>query len=56
MALAKDVVCGMMVDPDTASHKSEHQKKTYYFCSPACKSSFEKDPAKYLRPEGSRAS
>ena len=43
----KDPVCGMDVDPRTAQHKSDHQGRTYYFCSPGCKAAFEKEPARY---------
>ncbi|GAB4559718.1 MAG: YHS domain-containing protein [Anaerolineae bacterium] len=46
--MAKDVVCGMEVDPKTAAGKSEYQGQTYYFCSPGCKAAFDKDPSKYL--------
>ena len=28
----KDPVCGMTVDPQSASHKMEYEGKTYYFC------------------------
>jgi Cu+-exporting ATPase len=45
--MAKDPVCGMEVDEKTATHKSEYQGKTFYFCSPGCKKSFDKEPAKY---------
>ncbi|MEK7777136.1 MAG: YHS domain-containing protein [Chloroflexota bacterium] len=45
----KDPVCGMNVDPKKASHTFEHLGKTYYFCSPGCKASFVKEPAKYLK-------
>jgi YHS domain-containing protein len=38
----------MEVDEKTAQWKSEYQGKTYYFCAPGCKSSFDKDPEKYL--------
>lgn len=44
----KDPVCGMEIDPATAAGKSEYKGQTYYFCSPGCKRSFEKDPEKYL--------
>ncbi len=47
-ASAIDPVCGMSVDPDHADLRSEHDGVTYYFCSPGCKASFDKDPAKYL--------
>lgn len=29
-----DPVCGMQVDKEQATGKSEHSGKTYYFCSP----------------------
>jgi len=51
MAHAKDVVCGMMVDPDVARHESKHKGRTYYFCSPRCKATFDKEPEKYASPE-----
>lgn len=43
-----DPVCGMSVDPKSAAGQSEYQGKTYYFCSPGCKQSFDKQPEKYL--------
>ena len=46
--MAKDPVCGMDVDPKTAAGKSEYYGQAYYFCSPGCKKSFDKDPAKYV--------
>ena len=45
--MAKDPVCGMDVDEKTAKLRSEHMSKTYYFCSQACKTAFDKNPAKY---------
>ncbi|KPK12412.1 MAG: hypothetical protein AMJ62_15830 [Myxococcales bacterium SG8_38] len=51
MALAKDPVCGMTVDPDLVhTQKSEYESKTYYFCSPGCKEAFDKEPDKYVSP------
>jgi YHS domain-containing protein len=44
----KDPVCGMDVDPKAAAGKSEYQGQTYYFCSPGCKRSFDKEPEKYV--------
>lgn len=43
-----DPVCGMDIDPATAAGTSEYKGQTYYFCSPGCKKSFDKDPEKYL--------
>ncbi len=46
-----DPVCGMEVDPKSAAATYEYKGKTYYFCAPGCKRSFEKDPEKYLGKE-----
>ena len=43
-----DPVCDMEITPETATGTSEYKGKTYYFCSPGCKRSFDKDPEKYL--------
>ncbi len=48
--MAKDPVCGMDVNPETAAGKSDYKGRTYYFCCPGCKASFERDPEKYLTP------
>ncbi len=48
--LAKDLVCGMDVDPATARHTSQHEGQTYYFCGRGCKLDFEEDPGRYLDP------
>ncbi len=44
----KDPVCGMEIEIQQAAAKTEYQGKTYYFCSPGCKTAFEKDPKKYV--------
>jgi YHS domain-containing protein len=46
--MAIDPVCGMEVDEKTATIISVYKGKTYYFCAPGCKASFDKDPEKYL--------
>ena len=46
---AKDPVCGMMVEERRAAGTSAYQGKTFYFCSPGCKSSFDKNPAKFAK-------
>jgi Cu+-exporting ATPase len=48
--MMEDPVCGMDVDPRTATQKAEHDNKTYYFCGPGCKKTFMADPAKFLAP------
>jgi YHS domain-containing protein len=53
--MAIDPVCGMEVDEKTAKWKSEYDGKTYYFCAPGCKASFDKDPEKYLSGGGTHA-
>ena len=53
--MARDPVCGMDVDEKKApGGKSEYQGKTYYFCSPGCKKDFDRNPAKYVKPEPKR--
>ena len=47
IAMMKDPICGMMVDEKKAKLKSEHEGMTFYFCSAACKATFDKDPHKY---------
>jgi YHS domain-containing protein len=46
--MAIDPVCKMEVDPETAAAKTEYKGKTYYFCAPGCKASFDKHPEKIL--------
>ncbi len=45
--MAKDPVCGMMVDEKSAKFKSDYNGKTYYFCNASCKTTFDKSPAKF---------
>jgi Cu+-exporting ATPase len=46
---AIDPVCGMKVDPANPRGGSfEHQGKTYYFCSPGCRTKFAEDPDGWL--------
>lgn len=39
-----DPVCGIEVIPFQSAGKSEHEGRTYYFCTPACKQLFEQNP------------
>jgi Cu+-exporting ATPase len=48
--MERDVVCGMQVDPARAAGSTEHEGKTYFFCSKGCLQRFSTDPAKYLDP------
>lgn len=45
--MAKDPVCGMQVDEQTAVATSVYKGTRYYFCSAACKATFDKSPEKY---------
>ena len=47
----RDPVCGMTVD-DESRHRSPHAGKTYLFCSPSCKTRFDKEPERYVAPAG----
>ena len=46
--MAKDPVCGMMVDEKTAAGKSEYQGKNYYFCAAICKKKFDAEPERFV--------
>ncbi len=47
VALARDPVCGMSVDPATAKHSTSHGGDTYWFCSAGCEAKFVADPRRY---------
>jgi RND family efflux transporter MFP subunit len=52
-AAEKDPICGMTVDTAearAAGRTSTHQGRTYYFCAPSCKGTFDKDPAAHANP------
>ena len=51
--MAKDLVCGMQVDPATARERaltSDHEGQTYFFCGKGCKLDFDEDPTPYFEP------
>jgi len=45
--LVRDPVCGMSVDPATATEHVEYMGAAHYFCSTGCRAKFEKDPVRY---------
>jgi len=47
--MAKDPICGMMVDEKSAKYKTDYNGKTYYFCNERCKTTFDKAPAKFAK-------
>lgn len=54
--MAKDPVCGMIVDEKRSGFEHDFQGKTYYFCSESCRSKFIMDPLKFLSVEQPGAS
>ncbi len=51
MPTETDPVCGMKVDSERATAKSELADHTYYFCCAGCKTKFDINPRKYLAPQ-----
>ncbi len=45
---AIDPVCGMIVEIATSRHRSKFEGREFYFCCPACKRQFERNPQEYL--------
>lgn len=48
VAMEKDPVCGMNVNPAAAKHSYALNGKTYYFCGAGCGEKFKASPEKYL--------
>jgi Cu+-exporting ATPase len=48
--MVKDLVCGMEINKDEAAASSLYKGEKYYFCSPVCKTKFDENPEKYLKP------
>jgi len=46
--MAKDLVCGMEVNPETAKYRTSYNGETYYFCALTCQKRFQENPLKYL--------
>lgn len=46
MAKAKDPICGMMVDTETAKFKGEYGGQMVYFCNPNCQKTYESQHGK----------
>jgi YHS domain-containing protein len=47
--MAKDPICGMMVDEKTAKWTSDFNGKKYYFCNEKCKTTFDKNPKRFAK-------
>jgi YHS domain-containing protein len=44
----RDVVCSMMIRPETAAGSSVYKGQTFYFCNLSCKQRFDAEPARYI--------
>ncbi|MCD6286247.1 MAG: YHS domain-containing protein [Anaerolineae bacterium] len=49
-----DVVCKMMLDPDTVPAATTYENEVYYFCGPPCQVAFEEHPERYLATDHER--
>jgi len=47
-AMVTDPVCGMPVNPKTATEHATYQGATYYFCSAGCRMNFEREPERFV--------
>ncbi|MDQ0939294.1 hypothetical protein [Streptomyces sp. V1I1] len=47
MATTTDPVCGMCVDPATATERRDTETGTHHFCSAHCAAAFGADPGCY---------
>jgi Cu+-exporting ATPase len=56
LAMQKDPVCGMQLDPNQSTGTSLHGGKTYHFCSAGCKTKFDKSPHDFTGKEHSNGS
>ena len=50
MAMARDPVCGMEVNPVDAKFTLDRGGQTYFFCSRGCMLDFQDEPERYLDP------
>jgi P-type Cu+ transporter len=50
--MAKDPICGMNVEPNSAAGRYAYDGQTYYFCSHYCLAKFKEEPARYLKTSG----
>ncbi len=46
--MAIDPICKMTVDESSSAGTSTYNDKTYYFCNPMCKNTFDKNPEQYV--------
>lgn len=46
---SKDPVCGMEIDPETATNHSQFEGGVFHFCSASCKAKFDAEPSRYAK-------
>jgi Cu+-exporting ATPase len=51
-SMVQDPVCGMDINPESTHPVYSYKGDTYYFCIEACRTAFEKNPEKYIKPKG----
>ena len=47
-----DPVCGMTIEPAVAAQSRVHKGQTVFFCSDQCADQFDREPQRYLKPNG----
>ena len=52
MATERDPVCGMDIDPETATGQTDFEGRTFYFCSEDCREKFDTNPAQFAGDRG----
>jgi YHS domain-containing protein len=45
-----DPVCGMAIDPTTATSHRHYERREYHFCGLGCASAFDADPRRFVGP------
>ncbi|MBU8541943.1 heavy metal translocating P-type ATPase [Falsiroseomonas tokyonensis] len=48
--LVEDPVCHMRVNPHETPHRTEHEGRTFYFCTARCRERFVAEPVRFLSP------
>jgi YHS domain-containing protein len=51
--MIRDPVCGKRINRNKAHITVEYRGREYHLCCPLCQASFEKDPERYSRVQGS---
>src|SRR5262249_44264323 len=52
--VARDPVCGMVIQPHGAPYRREHAGESYFFCSAGCAEKSAAEPAKYLAADNEK--